>query len=152
MLLIRIVPPKGSRGSKQRRRLVVADREAIKYWREFMIWRRKNFVTMAFPPVPFPDEYLWLNHRGEKETLQLQHRFKRLLVSLGLTEDIEGNRLTSYSLRHTYCVRKLKQGVPVYSVALNMGTSVERVERNYGLIINAEAMKRVNKEILQGKR
>ena len=113
-----------------------------------MVWRRKTFVTIGFSPKPQPHEYLWLDRHGERETRQIQQRFKQLLMKLGLTEDIEGNRLTSYSLRHTYCVRKLKQGIPVYSVASNMGTSVERIEKSYGLILNATAMKKVNKEIL----
>lgn len=147
-LLIRVVPERGTRGLKQRRRLVVADREALIYWKEFMVWRRKNFVTMGFFPKPSSDEYLWLDRHGEREGKQIQHRFKKLLMNIGITEDIEGNRLTSYSLRHTYCVRKLKQGVSIYGIARNMGTSVDRIEKSYGLIINATAMKKVNKEVL----
>lgn len=41
-------------------------------------------------------------------------------------------KLTYYSLRHTYCTFRLINGVDVFLLARNMGTSVKHIEEHYG--------------------
>lgn len=150
-LLIRVVPESNRPRSKVTRRIVVADREAVPYWEEFLKWREKKFIPLGFFKTPQPEERIWLDRHGEPETKQIQQRFHTLLRQNGIHYDADGNKLTAYSLRHTYCVRKLRQGVPVYTVATNMGTSVERIQRNYGWVIDMESMKAHNKKLLRGE-
>lgn len=149
-LLIRVVPENVRPRSKVTRRIVVCDPEAVRYWKEYLKWRRKTFVPLGFSATPRPDERVWLDRHGKPETKQIQQRFHNLLRQNGIYTDADGNRLTAYSLRHTYCVRKLRQGVPVYTVASNMGTGVERIQRHYGWVTDMESMKAFNKKLLKG--
>lgn len=43
-----------------------------------------------------------------------------------------GNEQTPYLLRHTYATMRLSEGVSVFQLAANMGTSVEMLETFYG--------------------
>lgn len=148
-LIIKIVPEPGSRGSKRRLRLVVADSEALEVWRALIDFRSRRLVGRVdgFDEHPDPDEFVWVTWLGGHETSQLRLRFGDLLRKSGLAKDADGNQLSAYSLRHTYCVRKLRQGVPVYSVALNMGTSIEMIEKHYGMVINTDVMKSINRKL-----
>jgi hypothetical protein len=40
--------------------------------------------------------------------------------------------ISIYSLRHFYAVNALRNGVGVFEVALNMGTSVQIIQEYYG--------------------
>jgi integrase len=153
-LIIKIVPELGSRGSKRRLRLVVADGEALEVWHRLIEFRSRTLVgrVEGLAPKPDPDEFVWTTWLGGRETSQLRLRFGDLLRKYDIAKDGDGNQLSAYSLRHTYCVRKLRQGVPVYSVALNMGTSIEMIEKHYGMIINTDVMKSINRKLeLAGK-
>ena len=48
-----------------------------------------------------------------------------------LIVDREGNRRTSYSLRHTYICIRLMEGADIYQIAKNCRTSVEMIEKFY---------------------
>ena len=41
-------------------------------------------------------------------------------------------RRVPYSLRHTYATMRISEGVSIYQLAANMGTSVEMIENFYG--------------------
>jgi hypothetical protein len=43
-----------------------------------------------------------------------------------------GEKYTVYSLRHFYAVSALRNGVGVFEVARNMGTSVQMIQEYYG--------------------
>jgi hypothetical protein len=51
-----------------------------------------------------------------------------VLDKLNLKFDRDGNRRTSYSLRHTYICLRLMEGADIYQVAKNCRTSVEMIE------------------------
>jgi len=38
----------------------------------------------------------------------------------------------AYCLRHYYATERLTSGVPIYTLAKNMATSVQMIERHYG--------------------
>ena len=59
--------------------------------------------------------------------------FNTILDELGLKFDRDGNRRTSYSLRHTYICLRLPQGADIYQVAKNCRTSVEMIEKFYAI-------------------
>ncbi|MBU4567327.1 MAG: hypothetical protein KMY53_12070 [Desulfarculus sp.] len=60
--------------------------------------------------------------------------FKKFLIHCSLLNDIDGNVRTLYSLRHTYAIFRLYQGVDVYLLSRNMRTSVEMIQKFYGKI------------------
>src|ERR1700689_264909 len=57
--------------------------------------------------------------------------FNIILDEVGLKFDREGNRRTSYSLRHTYVCFRLMEGADIYQIAKNCRTSVEMIEKFY---------------------
>lgn len=72
---------------------------------------------------PKPDDPIFTNnHMG---------MFNNILNDLGLKFDREGNRRTSYSLRHTYVCLRLMEGADIYQIAKNCRTSVEMIEKYY---------------------
>lgn len=58
-------------------------------------------------------------------------QFNRILESLELKFDRDGNRRTLYSLRHSYISFRLLEGADIYQIAKNCRTSVEMIEKHY---------------------
>lgn len=54
-----------------------------------------------------------------------------ILDELGLKFDRDGQRRTTYSLRHTYICLRLMEGADIYQIAKNCRTSVEMIEKFY---------------------
>ena len=50
----------------------------------------------------------------------------------GLQYDKDGNKRVPYSLRHTYVTMRLREGVNIYQLSNNIGSSVEMIENFYG--------------------
>jgi integrase len=65
--------------------------------------------------------------------------FNASLKKLGLKLDQFNIRRTLYSLRHSYATWRLEEGLSVYTIAENMGTSVEMIDRHYGHIRKPQA-------------
>ena len=63
-------------------------------------------------------------------------QFHRILVETGLKTDRQGNRRSSYSLRHTYICLRLMEGADIYQIAKNCRTSVEMIEKYYAAHIS----------------
>jgi integrase len=55
----------------------------------------------------------------------------KVLESLNLKYDRDGNVRTAYSLRHTYIYLRLMEGADIYQIAKNCRTSVEMIEQFY---------------------
>ncbi len=59
--------------------------------------------------------------------------FRSLIEEAGLYIDpITQKGRDAYCLRHYYATERLISGVPIYTLAKNMGTSVQMIERHYG--------------------
>jgi integrase len=54
------------------------------------------------------------------------------LKEAGLQRNSFGEEHSIYSLRHFYAVNALRNGVGVFEVARNMGTSVQIIQEYYG--------------------
>ena len=66
-------------------------------------------------------------------TKSLNRGFASLLKEAKLHIDPEtGKQRDAYCLRHYYATERLIAGVSVYTLAENMGTSVQMIERHYG--------------------
>jgi integrase len=58
--------------------------------------------------------------------------FQMVPKEAGVLFASEGKKRVPYSLRHTYATMRLAEGVSVFQLAANMGTSVEMLEDFYG--------------------
>ena len=54
------------------------------------------------------------------------------LKEAGIEGSTFGEKYSVYSLRHFYAVNALRNGVGVFEVARNMGTSVQMIQEYYG--------------------
>ena len=57
---------------------------------------------------------------------------QRVLREAGVLHASDGKKRVPYSLRHTYATMRIAEGVNVFQLATNMGTSVEMLEDFYG--------------------
>ena len=65
-------------------------------------------------------------------TDNLRGTFRIFLKQFGLLKDPRtAQNRTLYSLRHTYATFALADGVPIHTLAKQMGTSVGMIERHY---------------------
>lgn len=55
-----------------------------------------------------------------------------LLTEANLRKGADGTMRTTYCFRHTYATFRLQEGVDVYFLAEQMGTSVQMIENHYG--------------------
>ena len=58
--------------------------------------------------------------------------FQQALNEAGVLRGSDGKKRVPYSLRHTYATMRISEGVSVFQLAANMGTSVEMIESFYG--------------------
>lgn len=65
-------------------------------------------------------------------------------INLYLNDD--GKPRPPYSLRHYYATQRLLDGVGIYDLAQNMGTSVKQIENHYGHVLATQK----SKELIQG--
>ena len=96
----------------------------------------------AFAKHTGPDDYVFANWDGSFWEAHGRSVHK-LLTHLGARKDNFGRDLSAYSFRHAYATHRLLNGVRVYSLAENMGTSVEMIERHYSHVkprMNAEEL------------
>ena len=76
------------------------------------------------------DEYIFRLPDGT-EPKDLHGAFEKLLEEAGLRKSSDGKNRSLYSLRHTYATLQLELGIPVHTIAINMGTSVKMIEKHY---------------------
>jgi len=78
-----------------------------------------------------PSETLFCHPDG-KPILNFKNSFQQALKGAGVLYSSDGKKRVPYSLRHTYATMRLSEGVSVFQLATNMGTSVEMIEKFYG--------------------
>jgi len=78
-----------------------------------------------------PDEFLFAMPSGDR-IITLADQFNAFLDGVGLTHNSAGEKYTLYSLRHFYAVRSIARDIDIYTIARNMGTSVQMIEQYYG--------------------
>jgi len=75
-----------------------------------------------------PNALIFPNHHGEKwQDYELVNAFKKLRRELKLPESV-----VMYCFRHYFISRCLESDMDILAVARNCGTSIERIEKNYG--------------------
>lgn len=110
--------------SKTKIRDIVLNADALKVIEELKeTYRNHN--------IPVNDgSYLFLNYKGE-QIKSLKKSFNSLMLETSMAKTIGKNELTLYSFRHTYITRAIKNKVPLTTIALQCGTSVEMIQKNY---------------------
>ncbi len=116
--------------------------DMIGYSRELLNERdpeRDDILVMDNTPI-------FLDFEGKK-IKSLSAGFSALLKEAKLHIDPEtGKKRDSYCLRHYYATERLLAGVSVYTLAENMGTSVQMIERHYGHLKPEMAATELTKE------
>jgi integrase len=93
-----------------------------------------------------PDDFVFTAHTGLCNNTLYSTLIEGLLTESGLLNSSSGSRRSTYCFRHTYATFRLMEGVDVYFLARQMGTSVKMIEDYYGHITPAKNAER----ILQG--
>lgn len=88
----------------------------------------------AMPPeVEFrPEDRVFTTITGEPAKSLYQAMIEDLLIKANLREGASGVPRSTYCFRHTYATFRLAEGVDVYFLAEQMGTSVKMIEEHYG--------------------
>tara|TARA_B100001939_G_scaffold348234_1_gene374640 strand:+ start:13193 stop:14494 length:1302 start_codon:yes stop_codon:yes gene_type:complete len=89
--VLKVVPPKGSKGIKQRRRDAIGTyTRSAKYLKEIKDLRQEVLVAVyGFPKTPNPNEYLIQNIDGGKYK-GLEQTLRQKLIALDMLKDDEG--------------------------------------------------------------
>jgi integrase len=93
-----------------------------------------------------PDDSVFSNFDGVGSIHLYKSLMDDLLKKSGLLISSSGSQRSVYCFRHTYATFRLTEGVDVYFLAKQMGTSVKMIENYYGHITPAKNAER----ILQG--
>jgi len=111
--------------------------------RELIDIRNAAFVNH---PDRKPDSLLWVNRKGQ-HVKSFKETFAVILndLDLRIAKDgiNEGGRRSLYSLRHFYATTRLRDGVDIYLLAKNMGTSVKQIETYYSHILIEREARRI---------
>ena len=78
-----------------------------------------------------PNNFLFAMPKGTKIISQMD-QFNLALKQAGIERNGFGEKYVLYSLRHFYAVMALRNGIGVFEVARNMGTSVQMIQLYYG--------------------
>ncbi len=92
------------------------------------------------------DDFVFTNHKGEPASSLYEGLIESLLIKAELRISSSGKTRSTYCFRHTYATFRLTEGVDVYFLAKQMGTSVKMIEDHYGHITPVKNAER----ILQG--
>ncbi len=113
-----------ARQSKVNKTRDVISRDFASTWEHLQDWRR-------YTRAPEDNDYIFPSDVDSKRPANMEHTFRKLLESVDLYYDEDGRTRSSYSLRHFYFDMRLKNGVPIYVLAENGGTSVGMIEQWY---------------------
>jgi integrase len=79
-----------------------------------------------------PDDRVFTTHTGEPAKTLYKNMIQDLLIEAELRQGPSGIPRSTYSFRHTYATFRLSEGIDVYFLAEQMGTSVAMIEDHYG--------------------
>lgn len=93
-----------------------------------------------------PDDFVFTSSNGKLNVSLYSSLIKELLTESNLITSANNQQRSTYCFRHTYATFRLMEGIDVYFLAKQMGTSVKMIENHYGHITPAKNAER----ILQG--
>ena len=90
-------------------------------------------VAAALSPIDqYPMDEPIFCHPDGRPIGSFEKGFEQVLDEAGVLHGSDGKKRVPYSLRHTYATMRISEGVSVFQLAANMGTSVEMIENFYG--------------------
>jgi integrase len=89
------------------------------------------------------DDSVFTNFKGVPTKTLYYDLIETLLEDSELLKSSSGKRRSIYCFRHTYATFRLTEGVDVYFLAKQMGTSVQMIEAHYGHINPVKNAERV---------
>ncbi len=92
------------------------------------LWDHRTTELGKTPP---PDEVVFCGRSG-RSIQTFKKGFQRVLTECGILYQEDGKKRVPYSLRHTYATMRIMEGVNIYQLASNMGTSIDMIEMYYG--------------------
>jgi integrase len=87
----------------------------------------------AIAKVTGPDDFVFTTSKGKPGSLY-KSLVTEILEESKLLLSSSGRRRSTYCFRHTYATFRLSEGVDVYFLSKQMGTSVQMIEDHYGHI------------------
>jgi integrase len=117
-----ILSVRGKTGERE----VVCNRGVERYLDELRSFRTKELGEIL------PDQEYVFCHPSGAPVGSFKGGFQRALKEAGVLFASDGKKRVPYSLRHTYATMRIAEGVSVFQLAANMGTSVEMLEDFYG--------------------
>jgi len=90
-------------------------------------------------------DHVFTTIEGQPARTLYHSLMESLLAESGLLMSSSGSRRSTYSFRHTYATFRLSEGVDVYFLAKQMGTSVKMIESHYGHITPVKHAERILK-------
>jgi integrase len=93
-----------------------------------------------------PDDFVFTSTTGKRTTTLYRRLIEKMLKGSSLLFSSFGKRRSTYCFRHTYATFRLSEGVDVYFLATQMGTSVQMIQDHYGHVTPVKNADR----ILQG--
>ena len=117
-----ILSVRGKTGERE----VVCNKGVERYLDELRSFRTEE---LGNPP---PDQEYVFCHPSGAPVGSFKGGFQRALKEAGVLYASDGKKRVPYSLRHTYATMRIAEGVSVFQLAANMGTSVEMLEDFYG--------------------
>jgi integrase len=137
-------------GKTGKREVVARSAEIKTYFKRIHDLRIEELTVKGQRKPKIDPNSLVFCHKDGSEIGTFKKSFAALMKKAGVERDSQGNLRSLYSLRHTYATFRLQNGVQVYTLAKNMGTSVAMIEQYYGHTTNltsaAELTKQIKKE------
>jgi hypothetical protein len=90
-----------------------------------------------------PDDSVFTTSTGEPAKTLYKNMIDDLLTQASLRDGSNGVPRLTYCFRHTYATFRLSEGVDVYFLAEQMGTSVKMIEDHYGHVNTVKHADRV---------
>ena len=106
-------------------------------WRHIQDWKA---VCEEFGYPTGKGDLLFAGHHDKSKPTDLAAYFRKVLIDLGLHDDINGNKRTLYSFRHLFIEYAVLENRPIKAVRDNCGTSL-RMLNDYYLSNNAWGMR-----------
>lgn len=90
-----------------------------------------------------PNDFVFTEIGGESSKTLYAVTVTALLREADLLIGPQGTQRSTYSFRHTYATFRLMEGIDVYFLAKQMGTSVKMIEDHYGHITPTKNAERI---------
>ena len=102
----------------------------IKVFERLMRWHKLNYTNLNGLIEAKLDKAIFCLP-DNTQISNMENIFRNLMVRSSMRKDSGGLNRTLYSLRHTYATFALASGIDIHTLARQMGTSVNMIERHY---------------------